>query len=201
MAPLPPIKAGPGYRPPAARKWLFLGVGLKFGAIWPPDVHHYTYATTGELGMAFNFGFHLKVSFKPLEYLRIHVVGDLAWAPWPMARDTDVKLHHFFRVSPGLEVTGHLPLGLSGFHSMFAGVGVLYHWMKFEHFIAGNAGFRGMVGWSLYAGRSMISVALIFDYVRARTGQVIGEGVYANDPMLLDYTGGMVSVTYHFGVI
>lgn len=208
VAPVTPMAAGPGYRPSSMRKWLFIGVGMNLGFFYPKDVNDYLDALETQQGgdprdsnILVSFGGHLKVSFRLMEYLRIHVVGDFDFAPSSVTTK-GVKLV-LLHISPGLELTAHLPLGRRRLSSLFAGVGVLYHWMQLpKHKIeAGTAGFRAMLGWSLYAGRSMVSVALIFDYAKAKTREAVSLGEFYRDPMVLSYTSGMVSVTYHFGVI
>lgn len=214
LAAVPPLATKPSRhaRPAAAKKWLFLGGGINIGFFSPKDVNRYiegwvdelsgtTVVESGFTSMILHFGGHLRLTFKPIEYLRIHLVGELAWGPKAISSNQDSKFFSFLRISPGLEVTGHIPFGSGRRHSIFAGGGALYHWMKFEHFQAGNIGGRAMVGYSIYIRRSMMTALIAFDYARADTGKTIGIGSDRNRDMSLDYTGVLVSFSFQYGII
>jgi len=188
-------------------KQFFLGLGFSFGLFAPPDVNSYmegwqdslgtTMSQSGFTGMFLNLIPRIAVTYKPLKYVEVQAVGEIAWGPKIISSNVESKVFSFVRFSPGIVGSFHLPVGQHG-KSIYAGVGFIYHWMVFEDFSADTPGLRVEAGFELYTSKTMIELFAAFDYAKADAGAPIGYG--DNASMILNYTGVMLGFNIHFGL-
>ena len=145
------------------------------------------------------------ITFAPIEYVQIQVVGEIGWAPKVLTLvddylDTYTESFHFLRYSTGGTVNGHLPVA-RGRGSVFIGGGVLFNVLRFKSYQEIAPGYRGVMGYRFYSRRVFCpEVFFEFNYIKAETGDEPG----AYDPYEieeLNYTSGTIGVNFYFKVM
>jgi len=194
------------------RRGLFLiGAGIGIGIFLPRDVNDYLSDWTADQGASERLGFsemlmnyvpRVTVTYIPIEYVQLQVLGEIGWAPKAMTISgsgaDESEIFHYVRYSPGALANFHLPVNANR-QAIFVGGGVLYHWLRFEGGGAdykGEAlGYRAQIGYRFYVRAIAPEIFVAFDYVKADSHKAIATG--ARD-MILEYTGGMIGGNFYF---
>jgi hypothetical protein len=218
----PPVVAAPPTVPPPApppqptepaeprgprRMLLLLGPGFGLGFMYPKEINDFMENWTSSLGAEVEEGTsamvlciqpRVVITFAPIEYVQIQLVGEIGWAPKVMTVvGGDNRTFHFLRYSTGGTVAGHLPIR-GGRSSVSLGAGVLFNALEFEGIQEITPGYRGVFGFRFYGRRAFTPEIFVeFNWIRADTGRdpggrnpgVIGE---------LDYVSGTIGANFYF---
>jgi hypothetical protein len=197
------------------RRGLFLiGGGIGIGIFMPRDVNKYlddwprrqvglAVEQAGFSEMVINYVPRVTVTYIPIEYVQLQILGEIGWSPKAMTftgggGEDDTEWFHYVRYSPGALANFHLPVN-SNKQSIFVGGGVLYHWLRFEgggeDYKAETLGYRAQIGYRFYIRAFVPEVFVAFDYVKGETGKAIPD---TQREMTLEYTGGMVGGNFYF---
>lgn len=185
-------------RAPRSMK-LYLGPGFGLSGFDPDMVNRFiegweksqgtVAAQSGFPEMYMAFVPRLSLAFAPIEYVEAQVCGEIGWAPKVVvnASSGESRYFAFTRYSIAGAVNGHLPLKNHRF-SLYAGGGLLYHYLSFEGYSANALGYRGQVGFRIHGRTFVPDIFLAFDYVKATT----------NSHFELDFTSGTIGANFYF---
>ncbi len=191
---------------------LLLGPGFGLSFFYPTEVNDYLeywvdripYAETSEgstTAMVLALQPKLAITFAPIEYVQIQLVGEIGWAPKVMAViGGDSESFHFTRFSVGGTVAGHLPLR-NGKSSISLGAGALFNVLKFRSLQEVAPGYRGVFGFRFYTRRAFTPEIFVeFNWIKADTGRDPTESI-PGEIGNLSYISGTIGGNFYFKVV
>jgi hypothetical protein len=194
------------------RHLIMVGGGFSFGFFGPTDVNLYLHQAlgnelilaSGSERMTVNMVPRLTLTYSPIEYVQLEVLGELGWSPKTFeAESIGYKMtFDFMRYSVGGTVSGVLPM-FDYRAALRLGVGVMYHHMTIEGYAADTAGFRASFGVRFYFLEPVVlELAAFFDYAKATDPEpgpvpaaVRGK---PKGPLTMDYTGGGLGLNIYY---
>ena len=188
-----------------------IGFGISTGFFYPHDVNNYleSYWNNKLEGRSVEFeaGFtelfmyyslHGNVAYRYADFSDVQGIFELGWGPKIYTINSDMKFFNYFRFSPGVATNFYLPVSESG-NLLFAGVGILNHFLIFEEYDASTIGFKATGGYRLKFEKYCLDIFLAYDYIKANTGEP--EKDFQNpdkkieNDMELDYSGFRIGIS------
>ena len=182
------------------RRIFSIGIGINLGFFYSEDINNYirvasrigqsTTVVYGSSDMFLGFTPVLSINIMPIKYLNIQVLGEIRWAPkFITGSGVEDRLINYVRYSPGVIISGYLPLGSSERVGLLLGAGCFYHFMRFEYYYnslenryegysADSLGFRGQFGLRIDFHKLSIDILLSYDYAPANASN--GSSVKMN---------------------
>lgn len=153
---------------------LCFGVGIDIGGFYPSDVNDYidSHLPSGETSFGFrgvyaNFGLHLALDYKIYKNWEFQWVTEGVMAPKYVVSNVGDYYFNFWRISTGIMGNFHVPINSTGKHSIYFGVGPIFHYMTFKEYAAATVGPRVQIGFSLNNYKFNPQVYLAADYASA----------------------------------
>ncbi len=160
------------------RRIFSIGIGINLGFFYSEDINNYirtasrigqsTTVVYGSSDLFLGFTPVLSINIMPIKYLNIQVTGEIRWAPkFITGYGVEDRLINYVRYSPGVIISGYLPLGSSEKIGLLLGAGCFYHFMRFEGYNADSLGVRGQFGLRIDFQKLSIDILLSYDYAPA----------------------------------
>ncbi len=165
------------------RRIFSIGIGINLGFFYSNDINNYIRVAShigqnstiafGTTDMFLGFTPVLSINIMPIKYLNIQIIGEIRWAPkFITGSGVEDRLINFTRYSPGVIISGYLPLGSTERVGLLFGVGCFYHFMRFEEYNADSLGVRGQFGLRIDFNKLSIDVLLSYDYAPANATNI-----------------------------